>query len=163
MYGIDIDGIPGDAKFMVLKEPLKYMFVFVTSVLGDVYLESEYYENVDDVLDKFEELVTYKFVGENSKISFVSSKEYEQQKILYMYFCEIQKRELEECYVCHDPTYGHQTLCGHYICPHCYYKSLKDCNYDLDENGGECGKKNTKFVCGICRSTINTCEIHKFY
>jgi hypothetical protein len=163
LHGIDIDGIPGDAKFVIAKEPLKikYGFVFVASILGDFVLRTDYYESVDDLLDQFEEMMTYKFIGRYATM-FVPLKEYEQQKIIYAYVCELKKKPMEECYVCGDSTFGHKTTCNHYICAYCFYKSLKPCDYPI-ENCEQCGEENAKFICGICRHTTNACEIHKFY
>lgn len=175
LHGVDIDGIPGRAKFYKIRDkennmkPVEYAFIFTAKVLRDTDVHSDYFINVNDVLDKFEKIMNYKFVGDSlyDDEMFVSLKKYEEQQKLYTYMCHVKKKELEECYVCSDPTYGHKTTCGHYICPYCYYKSLKPCDYSTLETDEQiirdCGEIKAIFVCGICRKTISGCDVHRSY
>ena len=159
MFNIEIDNItvlPYFQKMKSLSDPTvtKYSCNCRIKFMGTTDITYDHiFNNVDDVLSKFEEIMQYKFVGQHcidSSYLFVSPQKYENMKIKYEYIYALQQKEYDECYVCYEHTFGHKTCCGHHICPHCFYKSMKDCE--------DCGEKKTTFECGMCKKKIAFCE-----
>lgn len=156
MFDVEIDGVSVKPYFTKSKkddDTFYYSCNFRIKSLGVQDITSPcFFVNVDDVLEKFEEILTYKLVGSYSipHQMFVSQKQYEDIQTKYEYMYYIQKKELDECYVCYDPTYGHRIHCGHHICARCFHKCLKHCE--------QCGEMNSKFECGMCKKIIEYCD-----
>jgi hypothetical protein len=157
MFDIEIDQIIVSPYFIKMKRPdgsIRYSCNSRMQIMGTHDItQSILYMNVDDVLLKFENMMRYRFVGPHSLTGtrlFISPEEYEELKIKYEYIYILQQKEPDECYVCYENTFGHKTTCGHHICAHCFYKSMKDCE--------DCDERNTTFECGMCKKMVEFCD-----
>lgn len=97
---------------------------------------AEYFEDEKDVVKYIHGMGTSKFVRPNQ---FLTNEEYKEYIDTFTLIMGLTGRDLETCYVCQEPTYGHKTKCRHDICISCFYKSCK-----------QTSRSNT-FRCGICR------------
>lgn len=75
---------------------------------------------------------------------------------------EQETHVITECYACYQDTLGHQTVCGHDICPKCFHQSLVNMEmdeeldvYGVPERSDMMYSPRTKFTCGVCR-TVET-------
>lgn len=97
---------------------------------------TKYFDNERDVVQHLHDLGTARFVRPNQ---FLSVPEYDEYVQTFTMISNLAGREMETCYVCQEPTYGHKTRCRHDICLSCFYKSCKQTS------------RFNSFRCGICR------------
>lgn len=123
--------------------------------------------DVEELMQELQEWTCAKYVGRLRNVrayaSFMKRKDacnYDlTRRAMHAMMYSMEPTVLHECYVCYEDTFGHKTVCGHDICPKCFYRSLKDLDADEESEEFELEAQEdmmfcprVKFECGLCRT-----------